>query len=217
MQIKREWCFPFLRSYDMRGKPFVADDLRKPVLVTSFKTRPVYANPQMCRLVGYSQEEILADRLELVLTTRTKFSFQRTLLGVWEKMGVSDVRQSVVELLSQSGDLIMVQATGQFFYGPDGHLRCTVLCVERVLGVTRPPWTLGDDPVGEEEHQQRLELYREAIRQREEREWKRVEDSYYDPFFPAAAASPPATAVVAGGDHQPLPQAWDKEFLQFFV
>lgn len=28
MQIKREWCFPFLRSYDMRGKPFVADDLR---------------------------------------------------------------------------------------------------------------------------------------------------------------------------------------------
>lgn len=202
----------------MRGKPFVADDLRKPVLVTSFKTRPVYANPQMCRLVGYSQEEILADRLELVLTTRTKFSFQRTLLGVWEKMGVSDVRQSVVELLSQSGDLIMVQAAAQFFYGPDGHLRCTVLCVERVLGVTRPPWTLGDDPVGEEEHQQRLELYREAIRQREEREWKRVEDSYFDPFFPAAAlASPPATAVVAGGDHQPLPQAWDKEFLQFFV
>jgi hypothetical protein len=28
MQIQREWCFPFLRSYDMRGKPFVADDHR---------------------------------------------------------------------------------------------------------------------------------------------------------------------------------------------
>ena len=97
-------------------------------------------------------------------------------------------------------------------------LRCTVLCVERVLGVTRPPWTLGDDPVGEEEHQRRLGLYREAIRQREEREWRWVEASYYDPLFPAAAAaSPPAAAVVAGGDHQPLPQAWDKEFLQFFV
>ncbi len=50
----------------------------------AYKELPVYANPQMCRLVGYSQEEILlADRLELVLTTRTKFSFQRTLLGVW--------------------------------------------------------------------------------------------------------------------------------------
>lgn len=101
----------------------------------------MYANPQMCRLVGYSQEEILlADRLELVLTTRTKFSFQRTLLGVWyanpahstrigadvesrEKMGVSDVRQSVLELLGQSGDLIKVQAGAQFFYGPNGHVR----------------------------------------------------------------------------------------------
>ncbi len=49
----------------------------------AYKELPVYANPQMCRLVGYSQEEILDDRLELVLTTRTKFSFQRTLLGVW--------------------------------------------------------------------------------------------------------------------------------------
>ena len=93
-----------------------------------------------------------------------------------------------------------------------------MLCVERVLGVTRPPWTLGDDPIGEEEHQRRLGLYREAIRQREEREWRWVEASYYDQLFPAAAAaSPPSTAVVAGGDHQPLPQAWDKEFLQFFV
>lgn len=53
------------------------------MLVFLFKERPVYANPQMCRLVGYSQEELLADQLELVLTTRTKFSFQRTLLGVW--------------------------------------------------------------------------------------------------------------------------------------
>ncbi len=160
-------------------------------------------------------------------------------------MGVSDVRQSVLELLGQSGDLIKVQAGAQFFYGPNGHvrtshtsftnkqnadagrnardtqqLRCTVLCVERVLGVTRPPWTLGDDPIGEEEHQRRLGLYRDAIRQREEREWRWVEASYNDPLFPAAAAaaaSPPATAVVAGGDHQPLPQTWDKEFLQFFV
>ncbi|ELR15216.1 uncharacterized protein ACA1_218910 [Acanthamoeba castellanii str. Neff] len=79
--------FPFLRDYDMRGRPFVGADPGKPTLVSYFagplQARHMFVNPQLCRLVGHSQEDLLFSkpRTFMILVPDKTWQLHRLLFG----------------------------------------------------------------------------------------------------------------------------------------
>ncbi|ELR17030.1 uncharacterized protein ACA1_132430 [Acanthamoeba castellanii str. Neff] len=161
--------FPFLRDYDMRGRPFVGADPGKPTLVSYFagplQARHMFVNPQLCRLVGHSQEDLLFSkpRTFMILVPDKTWQLHRLLFGTGEPMGVSDIVWQRAEMMQRTGHMVDAHIRAQFFYGPTGQEGAC------------------DD---EEQHQEKLELYCDQLKQRAELEWRQFRDASH--ITPAA-------------------------------